>query len=136
MTSALTGQRLRYAIGGLLCAGTANTPGAVCHGVLRTPAGAGDGAAFFLFYPAIPGTARQANGYSTATLVAVHDTLRVGGTLYRRVVQVDTDRDYSEVPSQAASRRFIAPGAGMVRREVETAAGVARWDVVRARIVQ
>ena len=137
--STRTGQRLQY-VSAVNCIAAAYDPNGLFHKVLRLPVGpagtGGDGIAHFLFYQPVVGTARQSNGFSTSTVVAVHDTLTVGGVLYRRVVQVDTDRNYSELPSEAPSRHFIAPGAGLVRREVQVNGRFVRWDVVRKRIVQ
>lgn len=126
VTSSFTRERLRY-YGAPFCVGAAYKPEEVCHAVTYDNA-----VPDFLFYKPIPGTVRN-NGTATVTLVAVLDTLSVGSTLYRQVVQVDTKLVNNPTPSL---RHFIAPGAGMVRREVATPTGVERWDLVRARIVQ
>ena len=136
--STRTGQQLRY-VSTVGCIAAAYDPNGVCHGVARVEVGpTGDlisGTSHFLFYRPVVGTAQPSGSY-ISKILAVHDTLTVGGVRYRQVVQVDTNLNSYTLPSEALSRHFIAPGAGLVRREVQVNGRFVRWDVVRKRIVQ
>ena len=141
-TSSLTGQRLRYEAL-VFCIGRAYDPAGTCHNVKRwalAPAGGDGGVADYLLYRPLPG-ARTSSPYSGAvssetTVVETLPTLTVQGVAYRDVVHMRVSNNGTEVPWGANADYFIAPGAGLVRRETNLGNPPVRWDLVRKRIVQ
>ena len=141
-TSSLTGQRLQYH-GLMHCSLGAYDPNDACHVVNRrlVQPGISEGvSADYLLYRPVVG-ARTSSPYSGSvdsetTVVETLPTLTVQGQQYRDVVHMHVSNNPTELPWGSHSDYYIAPGAGLVRRETNQGNPAVRWDLVRKHIVQ